>query len=332
MKSTKETKKQCQELLHYDDFKMKVLDNFMDFMSDEYKDMELRCYEVDKINVVKDAICLVGKGFNVSPTLYMDDMYRQYLYNGNFYETLKGFSNSMKNAMKMKVEFEPKVDFVKKDSKNNIVFQLINTEQNKKLLEKVPHREFLDLSIVYRMMVDENEESIASAMINNDLLNMLGLTENELFELAKENTKRIMNVTVKSLFDVILNAPYDIIDDIEEIKMDIPEENPFMMWVITNNKNINGAISMVYEDVLYELAEKLKSDLYIIPSSIHEVIAIPTGSMEPYSIAEMVAMINMSEVRLEERLSNQVYYYDKELRKISLATNTQNIRLDTILC
>lgn len=47
-------------------------------------------------------------------------------------------------------------------------------------------------------------------------------------------------------------------------------------YVISNNKGINGAVSMLYEDGLHDLAEKLGSDLYIMPSSIHEVIAVST--------------------------------------------------------
>lgn len=34
---------------------------------------------------------------------------------------------------------------------------------------------------------------------------------------------------------------------------------------------------------------------------------------------------------LDERLSNQVYHYDKDLRKLSLATDTPNNRLDGIV-
>lgn len=55
------------------------------------------------------------------------------------------------------------------------------------------------------------------------------------------------------------------------------------MYVISNNKGINGAVSMLYEDGLHELAEKLGSDLYIMPSSIHEVIAVSTDLGNPNS-------------------------------------------------
>lgn len=84
---------------------------------------------------------------------------------------------------------------------------------------------------------------------------------------------------------------------------------------------------MLYENELHELAENLESDLYILPSSVHEVLAVSTELTEPEELAQMVAEVNMQKVALEERLSNQVYHYDKDLRKLTLATDTPNKRL-----
>lgn len=88
---------------------------------------------------------------------------------------------------------------------------------------------------------------------------------------------------------------------------------------------------MLYEDKLHSLSMKLEDDLYILPSSIHEVLAVPASMGTPESLAEMVSEVNMNEVSLDERLSNQVYHYDKDLRKLSLATDTPNKRLDGIV-
>lgn len=98
-----------------------------------------------------------------------------------------------------------------------------------------------------------------------------------------------------------------------------------------NEQGINGAVSMLYEDKLHELSERLDSDLYIMPSSIHETIAISATSMDPEELAMMVQEVNMNEVSLGERLSNQVYHYDKDLRTLRLATDTPNKRLDGIV-
>ena len=53
-----------------------------------------------------------------------------------------------------------------------------------------------------------------------------------------------------------------------------------------------------------------------------------TSMGDPNDLAQMVTEVNGNEVALGERLSNQVYHYDKELRKITLATDTPNKRLD----
>ncbi|NMC60782.1 MAG: threonine/serine exporter family protein, partial [Candidatus Methanofastidiosa archaeon] len=110
---------------------------------------------------------------------------------------------------------------------------------------------------------------------------------------------------------------------------EVPPEQS--MWVISNDRGINGAISMLYEDRLHGLAENLGTDLYIMPSSIHEVIAISASVGDPNELAQMVAEININQVALDERLSNQIYHYDKDLRKLSLATDTPNKRLDGIV-
>ena len=39
------------------------------------------------------------------------------------------------------------------EAKDNIVFQLVNTEQNREMLADVPHREYQDLSVIYRWVV-----------------------------------------------------------------------------------------------------------------------------------------------------------------------------------
>ena len=102
------------------------------------------------------------------------------------------------------------------------------------------------------------------------------------------------------------------------------------MYVITNESKLFGAASMLYEEPLHELAEKIGSDLYILPSSIHEVIAVSADFGSPDEWAEMVYEINMDQVDINDRLSNQVYCYDKDLRTLRLATDTINKSLDDV--
>lgn len=167
----------------------------------------------------------------------------------------------------------PKIDLA--DAKDNIVFQLVNTEQNKEMLAGVPHREFQDLSIIYRWVMKVDTEGIQSAVVKNELAEQLGLNEEQLFKLAAENTRRILPPCVKSMNDVICEMfmKDGMPQEIAELMIgEMPADKT--MWVISNDRGINGAISMLYEDKLHTLATELESDLYILPSSVHEVIVV----------------------------------------------------------
>lgn len=315
-------------MMNYEIFKEVVADTFKDYLPEQYRDMELKVMQVNKVNRMMDGINLIGGKDDrvVSPTIYINDMYDHYKACNDLKDAIQTGAERMVNAFS-KCPETPKIDLA--DAKDNIVFQLVNTEQNKEMLAGVPHREFQDLSIIYRWVMKVDTEGIQSAMVKNGLAEQLGLNEEQLFKLAAENTRRIFPPCVKSMNDVICEMfmKDGMPQEIAELMIgEMPADKT--MWVISNDRGINGAISMLYEDKLHTLATELESDLYILPSSVHEVIAVSASMGDPNELVEMVAEINMDQVALEERLSNQVYHYDKDLRKLSLATDTPNKRLD----
>lgn len=315
-------------MMNYEIFKEVVAEKFMDYMPEQYQGMRLRVEPVNKVNKVLDGITLVGSGAgrSVSPTLYINHMYEHYLETENLQEVLQSAARRMDMAFK---EMPEVGDVNLEGAKDNIVFQVINTLQNEDMLRDMPHREFQDLSIIYRWVVKVDENGIQSSAIRNNLAEQLGMNEEQLFKCAVDNTRRIFPPTVKSMNDVIREMFISDGMSAEVADMmigEMPEDK--MMWVISNDRGINGAGSMLYEDNLHKLAMKLETDLYILPSSVHECIAVSTNVGDPYELAEMVSEINMGQVALEDRLSNQVYHYDKDARRLTLATDTPNKRLD----
>lgn len=318
-------------MMNYEIFKEVVAEKFKDYLPEQYKDMEIKIQKVDKVNRTLDGINMVGGALdrNISPTIYINDMYDHYLECNDLQEVMEKGAACMVKGME-EIDKVGKIDF--DNAKDNIVFQLINTEQNKEMLAGLPHREFQDLSIIYRWLVKADADGLQSSVVKHNLAEQLGLTEEQLFKCAVENTRRLLPPVVKSMNDIIreMFMKDGMPQEIAEIMID---EMPAgkTMWVISNDRGINGAISMLYEDKLHALAMELESDLYILPSSVHECIAVSVDMGDPYELAEMVEEINMSQVALDERLSNQVYHYDKDLRKLTLATDTPNKRLDGIV-
>ena len=89
------------------------------------------------------------------------------------------------------------------------------------------------------------------------------------------------------------------------------------MYVLSNQRRVEGAACMLYPNLVRDFAEAVGSSFYIIPSSVHELLLLPTAHLEESSeIKNMIKEINDSQVSAEEILSYSLYLYDKEERKI----------------
>lgn len=319
--------------MDYEMFKELVTGNFLSYMPDAFKSYDVKVKPINKTNQMLDGLCLVPpdhKEGMTYPVIYINWMYEQYLKGGSFEKVMASSAGVLADA------FQNIPDNLKNfnisHAEEKVVMMLVNTEQNKEMLKKVPHREFNDLSIVYRYVADMEKADVRTVLVDEGLAKSFGMTEQQLYEAAVINTKKLFPPVVKTIYEVL----YDtfIKDGMPEKLADMMiEETPpdNILYVVTNDRMINGAVSMLYEENIHELAEKLGNDLYILPSSIHEVLAVSAEVNDPGILAQMVKEINMDQVDLQERLSNQVYYYDRDLRKISLATDTPDKRLDGIV-
>ena len=120
------------------------------------------------------------------------------------------------------------------------------------------------MAVSYTHLISSDKDAVQSSKITNEFAKRLGMSEEQLFKCAAENTRRIFPPVVRSMNDIMREMfardgmPQEIAD---MMIAEIPPEQT--MWVISNEKGINGAASMLYENELHELAESLESDLYI---------------------------------------------------------------------
>lgn len=323
--------------LNYEEFKERIKDDIKEYMDEKYKDCEVVIRKVNKTNREVDGLNMLDiPGLkNATPTLYVNDLYEKYEKTGDYEEVARMAAETMEYGIK---SFNSQIKEECLDTsklKDKVFFSLINAEQNRELLNTVPHREFEDLAIVYRWNIGSGSDGVYTNLVNNDLAAKEGLTENDLYNAANKNTKELFPVLVKNMNEVISEIIFgdselsgEMEEEFKEVMMETQDERS--MYVITNESKLFGAASMLYEEPLHELAEKIGSDLYILPSSIHEVIAVSADFGSPDELAEMVYEINMDQVDINDRLSNQVYHYDKDLRTLRIATDTINKSLDDV--
>lgn len=272
-------------------------------------DYKVSVKEIIKNNNVKlNAVIITAKNQTMTPTIYVD----------NYIEKIeRGEMDIEKAAVKIvKLYHQYRCPYLNIDinvlqSKafiiGHVCYQLVNTEKNKEKLQGVPHKEILDLSAVYRVMIDES----TSYVVGNDMMKIAGLTSHELDEAAKENTKN-GGFRISTMQEILFSP--GILEDAEDIKSEIPE-----MFVLTNTNGNNGANILLYDEKLKELADRIGGDFYVLPSSIHEVLALPVfNANNPTYLVNMVCTINQTEVDDEEVLSNCVYIYSKDKAELSI--------------
>ena len=78
-----------------------------------------------------------------------------------------------------------------------------------------------------------------------------------------------------------------------------------------------GGVSLLQKEAFQKFAEEKDSDIYILPSSTHELILVlEKYKFEEQELKAMVKDINESMVSEEEILSNHVYLYQRETDEI----------------
>ena len=317
-------------MMDYEIFKAVVKEKFLSYMPEKYRDAAVDIRPSQKVNRTLDALTVYKEGDSiVFPAIYVNEMYEHYQMCNDLEAVLFHAAGHYAKVLEGVESYKP--DIAIGNLKDNVIMCLINTEQNRELLAGIPSREFQDLSVIYRWVIDQAQDAIGSLIVSDRLAKEAGLSEEELFQHAVDNTRRIAPAVVMSMGEAFGNIVAEM-DVPEEVKEEFGrEESPVdTMWIIGNSLGINGAVSMLYEENLHKLAEKVGDDLFILPSSIHEVLAIPAGMAEG-RLEDMVRTVqgaNMDAVRLEDRLSNSVYHYDKNLRKVTLAAEGRQKRLD----
>ena len=101
------------------------------------------------------------------------------------------------------------------------------------------------------------------------------------------------------------------------IKMERKERQ---IMILTNDASRYGAVEMLNLSLLAEYAKERDRDLYILPTSIHEVMVIEAmQEVAGRELKSIVMSMNREEVSAEERLSDHVYYFSRKDGKISIA-------------
>lgn len=307
-------------------------------------DVEVKTHKILKNNGIElDALTILEKDNSISPTIYLNYFYEEFLEGKEIGEIVNEiYGLYEEHSKKLNFDMDIFMDFDK--VKDRIAFKLINTKSNLKLLKDIPHIAFLDLSVVFYCLLDNEYMGTATALIHNVHRDMWKVSTKDLFELARINTPRLLECEIKDMNDLIKEI---LVDDLQKTIFERDDrydrncinseaekvaeglmrniskaKDQLMMYVLTNKQRTNGAVCILYDEIIKKFAEKVGCDVYILPSSVHEVILVPaTEGINGKELSCMVKEVNKKELDKIDVLANHIYYYSKDRDEIMVNDN-----------
>lgn len=294
--------------------------SFEEFTEDVLKEIRVKAdgaFQVKKHAVTKNnnvkltEIAVVKEEADIGPCVYLDEFYREHESDGMRFDEIvdEVYQLIVKNE-----EEAPDFDisgFKRWEVvRENVYAKLINAEQNKELLEKIPHRNFMDLAVVYYAVArDHEQEEIGTILIYNGHMEMWGQEEENLYREAMINMRTDGEAALVSIENIIRRVLPN-----EDISLGLGgHQRDISMYILTNCRKRFGAAEILDKKTLRMIADEVGDRFIILPSSIHETIVLPPKDEKEYGmLKEMVREVNDTQVDIEERLSYHVYVYSRD--------------------
>ncbi len=299
-------KRTDMEKLTYREFVRYLSENIPAVMGPGYAGAEVTTGPVAKLGSTYKGLSIRLPGQKAAVSINLDDLYGDYR-NGKAVEEILG--ETAEKAAKVPVQEDLGWLENLAEVQPHLFVRLSNAVINRDLLQKVPHRRITDLALTAHVEIgmSSEKEVLCSTMVNNSLLEMYGIKADKLIDLALENS-------VSRMPALIERTDYFM----RRWNLSESGNGKTELMTVTNRQMINGAAVLFYPGVLDTLGRTL-GDYYVIPSSIHEVLALPDSQADFEGLTDLVRRVNAMAVSPQEKLSDHLYHYDCVTEKFETA-------------
>lgn len=264
----------------FDEFKHIIAESITGYLKKCDVD-EVRLINITKNNdTKKTGIMIMEKAESISPTIYLEDFYDRYQEGQDLEDIMIDIATCFEESKQCgksiyERDYNNLMDYEK--IKDKIIVRAVGLEKNQEYLADKIYDVKNDMALVYFILVEKAESNIQTCAIHQAMLDKYGISKNEISELAMENTQRLFPPTLKSMENVLsemIATDYQVEHRSFEQSLcemsqtgvgDIP-----CMLILSNEDCINGATTMFYPNILATITEDLGTDVYVLPSSIHE--------------------------------------------------------------
>lgn len=289
-------------------------------LPEELKDAAVTTTQVEKLNGNYTGLTIRQDNDPIAATHNLDKYFEDYQ-NGRPMDDIVG---SLVSYAGQEAEMKPKVEMSMltnyEEAKEQLFIRVSSAERNADMLQNVPHKNVEDMAITYHIMVNHDSNGLASGIVNENLMERFGVSLDQLHDDAVKNTPNLFPTHFQSMESVMREMistdmrnqgmdEADIQDTLDMMLSNVGESPE--LYVLTNDQKLHGAATLFYPETMDMVAEQMKGDYFILPSSTHEVLVMPDdGCVNAQELKAMVTEVNDTQVAPEDILTYEVYHYD----------------------
>lgn len=272
------------------------------------ENLSVSVYTTVKNNGVKRiGLMITEQGINAAPTIYLESFYEEYK-NGRSLDEVTEDILSLYGRVKLERSWEDDSFHSYEKVKDRIVFRLINRKANEELLKTISYVPYLDLAVVFYILIEVNIHGTVSLLVKESLRLAWEVPVNRLYQRALRNTPLLLPYEFESVQALL-----------EETCSGCRLSEEEFLYVLGNRFRSFGAAAILYPDRLKNIGELLGGDFYVLPSSIHEVLIVPDEYVRSRKVLDdMVKEANETSVEEEEILSGHAYHYNRKEDVLSM--------------
>ena len=192
------------------------------------------------------------------------------------------------------------------DVRTSLAVLVFDAERERENLDGTVYRRFENLAIVpviYRCLSGRHSSCVKICSLWPSIWNV---DPERMIDDALHNSPMVLPPAFGSIRDAI-RAMHPELSDL------LAYDSDPRMYYLSNRTRVYGASAMFYPDIMEVISGQLDADLFILPSSLHEIIILPDHGEDPSELLSVVREINEEYIEEQDVLSTSIFYYDRKL-------------------
>ena len=214
--------------------------------------------------------------------------------------------------------------------REHLFLGLLNLEKHRHELKNAVYKTMGDIAITLYVHAGTLKNGITYLKVRSEYLETWGLEKDDVLHDALLNSYRILSPRIYD-FKKMMYTPVYAGDDFMNVDPYFISDKKKKEGICLSVKGLtNGAVAVLYPEVIKKLVELMDGDFYVVFSSVHEALI---HSSKLCSLEELENLLRTSNSRMtfqKEFLTDKVYYYCREKDKFIMLQGSLKMLVTTI--